>query len=369
MSPLMKDSNNNTHFFVNRVKAKSNEPLQKTIKIGHDPLIGEVIHSYRIESKLNEGGMGVVYLARHISIGKVVCIKVCKKSKKETCERFYKEAKILAKLDQPQSITAYDFGTFEGKPYIIMPYIKGVSLLQLMENKKSLDIKDIISTIIKAASALHTVHRSWIIHQDVKPSNLIIDQQGKVWIIDFGISIDQSELYLNKESQEIYTAGSPLYMAPEQILNKQVDQRTDIYSLGASLYHLIFREPPYKDSDHKTILKKHLRQGLKLPKSHRSCPLELKKVLIKMLAKNPEHRQKSMLEVIRDLKKVLKHIHKNSVNKKNNSYRFKKIVQQVYYSEYKKVNEEINHETQEIVIQYPKKASSTIEISTPYKRA
>lgn len=315
MSNNQSSENNQPKLSDTDIAAALSAGLDQTQAEEKDENIDRVLNAYRIELKLGEGGMGKVYLARHELIGKLACIKICKyRAGSNLYERFLREAKILARLDHPNLLTAFDFGEFEGGHYILMPYIKALSLSEIIKQNKQLSVEESVQMVIQAAKGLYAAHQAGVVHRDVKPGNLLVEAEGKVWVSDFGISFfsdDETNAFVTRTGE---TLGSPSYIAPEQIEDHKIDHRADIYALGATLYHLICNKPPYQADNPMVVLRKHLDEELVIPDSLKSCPSGLIQCIKKMLAKKPDHRQQTMLEVVNELEKAMGQTNKYSEN-------------------------------------------------------
>jgi serine/threonine protein kinase len=210
-------------------------------------MIGKTISNYKIQSVIGSGGMGKVYLARQLTIDREVAIKILDPSLSENFqfrERFINEANALAKLNHPNIVSIYDFVEFEGNYCIIMEYVNGATLDKIIENNDNIDISLSINIINQLLDGLSYAHKQSIVHRDIKPSNVIIDPDKRVKILDFGIAkMVLSNSNLTKTGTRM---GSICYMSPEQILGKELDLKTDIYSTGITFYELLSRQLPYE---------------------------------------------------------------------------------------------------------------------------
>lgn len=207
-----------------------------------------MIQNYEILDLISEGGMGKVFLAKHVSLDRKVAVKKLHSeltANFDFKQRFLNEAKILAKLSHPNIITIFDFIEEGNDFYIIMEYVKGETIDVLMKNINApLNYQRGISIFKKILSAFTYAHQSSIIHRDIKPSNIIIDTNDTPKVLDFGIAkILQSDHNLTKTGTKM---GSLYYMSPEQVMGKDVDHRTDIYSLGILLYEMLTNKLPYQ---------------------------------------------------------------------------------------------------------------------------
>ena len=208
---------------------------------------GFIIGSYEILSEVARGGMGTIYRAKHVDMDAVVAIKILKQdliAKPEVVKRFLKEGKLISKLDHPGIIKIYDVGQQGKLYYLIMEFVEGKNLQELVNEKGPLAPKLALDITRQAAAALDHAHQFGIVHRDIKPSNLILSDNRKVYVTDFGIArLLEEESSLTRTGTLI---GTPSHMSPEQCRGSTVDIRSDIYSLGATLYTLLSGRPPFQ---------------------------------------------------------------------------------------------------------------------------
>ncbi len=199
-----------------------------------------IIGSYRIVSRIGEGGMGEVYLAEHTKLERKVAVKVLDSSlstKSQFRERFLNEANVLAKLNHPNIVSIYDLVEHEGQYCIVMEYVEGLSLSEKLSRHGALSNEKVLDIILKVLSGLSYAHEKSVVHRDIKPSNIIIDEFGTVKVLDFGIA---KMLDANSNLTRTGTRmGSVNYMSPEQVLGKELDLKTDIYSFGVTMYEML----------------------------------------------------------------------------------------------------------------------------------
>lgn len=190
--------------------------------------------------------MGVVYLARDPNIERLVAVKVLRQDRigNETfVRRFVKEAKVIGRLSHPNTVTVHDIGEEHGEVFIAMEYIEGISLSDIIKEKR-LDVKDVVDFGIQIAETLEYAHHKGVVHRDIKPSNILVQPDGQIKITDFGIArIDDSNASIQTQAGE--TMGTPSYMSPEQVLGQTVDGRSDLFSLGVVLYELSTGKRPF----------------------------------------------------------------------------------------------------------------------------
>lgn len=206
----------------------------------------EQIGSYKILSKIGEGGMGVVYLAEHTKLDRRVAIKILDSSlstKAQFRQRFLNEANVLAKLNHPNIVSIYDLLEYEEQYCIVMEYVDGLSLSERIEKHGALDSEESTEIILKVLSGLAYAHDRSVVHRDIKPSNIIIGESGTVKVLDFGIAkMLDSNSNLTRTGTKM---GSISYMSPEQVLGKELDLKTDIYSLGVTLFEMLSGKLPF----------------------------------------------------------------------------------------------------------------------------
>ena len=235
-------------------------------------MFGLTVSHYRIVSKLGEGGMGVVYIAEDILLGRRVAIKTakCKPDDHAFRNRFLREARAVSAFSHPHIATIYDYGeTDDGQPYIVMELIEGRTLSDLMRSGK-LTFDETLTIIKQVAEALAEAHRHGIVHRDIKPSNIAITERGVVKVLDFGLAkqiniepidpFDPDQLQmLNTQTREGTIVGTPSYFSPEQALGLQVDARSDLFSLGSVLYECITGKQAFPGSSPVEISAKVIR--------------------------------------------------------------------------------------------------------------
>ncbi|MDF1754208.1 MAG: protein kinase [Verrucomicrobiales bacterium] len=270
------------------------------------PLIG----NYQIESQLGIGGMGTVYLARHVKLNKKVALKVLRYSscvdQGMAVARFEQEAQAIGRLDHPNIVRALDAGESNGVIYLSMELLDGVDLDNLIKSDAKLGINDSCEIIRQTANGLRFAHQEGMIHRDIKPSNLMLttNQQNEVCIkiLDLGLALMQDDQTGERLTSEGVTMGTFQYMAPEQALDtKSVDHRADIYSLGATFYRLIAGEPPFVgeryDTPAKILFALVNEPTPKLADLSPDAPAEVIDLVDRMLARRPEDRPQSFQDI------------------------------------------------------------------------
>ena len=249
------------------------------------------IGKYDVIDTIGKGGMGVVYRAKDPFLGRLVAIKmvinVDINDNADFLERFRQEAVSTASLPHPNIVTVYDFGEHQGHPYLVMEYLEGNSLEALLRAHRPMSLLDKISIIIEVCHGLGYAHQHGIIHRDIKPGNIMVLNDGAIKIVDFGIA-RLGDRGLTKTGQIV---GSLNYMPPEQIREKGIDTRADIYSTGVVLYQLLTYALPFEgDSTVSTLAKIISDEPPPFRQFGISCPPELEEITLKALAKNRDQR-------------------------------------------------------------------------------
>lgn len=264
----------------------------------------EKIGKYNIIEMLGKGAMGVVYKALDPDINREVAVKTIRfdlidGDDEEVMGRFMREAQAAGKLDHPNIATIYDVGREKDLTYIVMQYVKGQSLQQVIAKKKKFSPKEINDIIIPLCEALEYAHQHGIVHRDIKPANILIDLRGKPNVVDFGVArVETSTL-----TQSGTTVGTPSYMSPEQIMGKRVDNRADIFSLGVILYELAAGQRPFTGGNISTLMYKIVNEEPPhITKVEKSLPASYENIIEKALAKDPKNRFQSCLQFIAALK-------------------------------------------------------------------
>jgi serine/threonine protein kinase len=256
-----------------------------------DTLIGQTIGPYKITEKIGEGGMAVVYKGYQQSLNRFVAIKILRvelAQDEQFVARFRQEALAVAGLSHPNILHVYDAGTAFGMYYIVMAYVEGGSLRDLI-TQGALETDYAVSIAMQLADALDHAHRQGLVHRDVKPNNVLINRDGRPLLTDFGIAKALGE---SKGLTRTGTAiGTPEYMAPEQIQGQQVDGRTDIYALGIVLYEMLVGWAPFSSTTPVAALYKQVNEPPPpLRQANINVPSWLDAVVNKALAKRPQDR-------------------------------------------------------------------------------
>ncbi len=263
------------------------------------------IPGYEIFSKIGEGGLGVVFKARQVSMNRVVALKILHKrwlNDEEFKQRFLIEARLVGKLSHQNLIKVFDVGKYDWKYYFSMEYIEGENLDELIEREGPVDTIRAADVTIQVLRAIKYLSRYEIVHCDIKPSNILIMKDGVAKLGDFGFVKSNLEI---AETDEGSVLGTPDYISPEQAMgSKEVDFRSDIYSLGVTLYHMVAKKPPYEGSV-STVMRKHIKAELPSPRLHNpKVPEALCRILERMMAKEPKDRYPTCDELFEELELV-----------------------------------------------------------------
>lgn len=261
---------------------------------------GTVLGGYEIVEQIGMGGMATVYKAHHARLDRYVAIKVMHQTliqEENFHARFEREARIIARLDHPNIVSIYDFSEYEGNPYLVMKYVAGETLEDRLE-RQGLTLSEIARVLRPVAEALAYAHQQNVLHRDVKPSNIILAENGTVYLTDFGLArLAASGSSTMSQGTMI---GTPHYISPEQALGqKALDARTDVYSLGVVLYELVVGRVPYAGDTPFSIVHDHIYSPLPAPRTvNAAVSLAVEAVLVRALAKDPADRFQTTLDLI-----------------------------------------------------------------------
>jgi serine/threonine protein kinase len=287
-------------------------------KSAKDPLIGSRIREYEILDSIGKGGMGAVYRARHIYLDKQRAIKVVHRSLTESedfVNRFIREAKVLSELNHPNVVHLYDFGMLDDNTFfMVMELIQGETVIERIQRESRLSAEDSVRIVRESALGLSSAHKKGIIHRDISPDNLILvrDESGIeiTKVVDFGIAKPLHE-DTGRFTMTNFFIGKPEYSSPEQCGTlkdgENLDQRSDIYSLGVTFFQMLTGRLPFLASTPQGYLLKHANENPKTPSTylpHGEIPTGLDALVMKMLAKRREDRHRNLEKVIEELDSI-----------------------------------------------------------------
>lgn len=259
---------------------------------------------YEIISRIGSGGMADVYKAKDHKLNRMVAVKVLKpefREDKTFIRKFRTEAQAAAGLSHPNIVNVYDVGEDRGVYYIVMELVEGITLKDYIDRKGKLSVKEATSIAIQVSLGLEAAHNRNIVHRDVKPQNIIISTDGKVKLSDFGIAKATSS---NTISSNVM--GSVHYSSPEQVRGGYSDYKSDIYSLGITMYEMVTGRVPFDGDTTVAIAIKHLQEEIESPSKYTpNLPFALEQIILKCTQKSPDRRYNNMAELIDDLKHSL----------------------------------------------------------------
>jgi eukaryotic-like serine/threonine-protein kinase len=269
---------------------------------------GQKIPGFKIVSKLGAGAMATVYKAKQISLDRMVAIKVLPKkftSNKQFIERFYAEGRAAAQLNHPNIVQAYDVGKAGEYHYFVMEFVDGSSVYDEIVKRKRIPEPEALELSLQTAEALEHAHAKGLIHRDVKPKNIMIATGGVAKLADMGLARAISDKEA-AEAEQGKAFGTPYYISPEQIRGElQIGPPADIYSLGATLYHMVTGQVPFDGKNPSAVMHKHLKADL-VPPDHVYPKLSagLSEVIEMMMAKDPKDRYQNCKDLVNDLRAV-----------------------------------------------------------------
>ena len=267
---------------------------------------------YKLIKSLGEGGMADVYLAIDTIINREVAIKILRGelgSDPVTLLRFQREANAASKLNHPNVVQVYDVGTFEERHFIVMEYIRGRTLKQLIQLRGALHKEEAISIMKQLLSAIYEAHKQNIIHRDIKPQNVLVKDDGTVKITDFGIALAHNAVQLTQTDSVL---GSAHYLPPEITRGETATVQSDIYSLGIVFYELLCGSVPFNGENPVQIAMAHLREEIPSVKEfNSSLPQSIENIILKATAKNKKFRYESVEEMLKDVDTCLNEEHLN----------------------------------------------------------
>ena len=287
-----------------------------TLPGDEDRWIGRTVDKrYRVLSRLGVGGMGLVYKVEHIHLAKIAAMKVLHPEMARDAEavrRFRIEAQAVSRLDHPNIVQTFDFGQTDDALYLVMEYLKGEDLAAIVKRDGTLPFERAARLFVQVCSALNEAHESGVIHRDLKPENIMVVQRRDgtetAKVLDFGLAKLRERADSLGVTSGNQVIGTPYYMSPEQVRSEPLDLRTDVYSLGATLYRVLTGTPPFQAPTPMGVLTKHVTDPLELPRARApglDLPAVADAIVSRAMAKSPDDRYDSAAEVGRDLQAAL----------------------------------------------------------------
>jgi serine/threonine-protein kinase len=266
--------------------------------------LGSIVGDYRILGFLGRGGMGEVYRAQHMKLGRVVAIKILTGALQDATalERFRNEARIQSRLQHANIATLYDFMEVDGRPCIIMEYVDGLTLTELIARRGQLSVSEALDIFRSLVKAIAYVHECGIVHRDLKPNNIKVDSKGEAKLLDFGIARAELTPRLTASG---HIVGTIEYLAPEQLQTGCADRRSDIWALGALLYEMLTGRAPFAASTIGEICDRINRAAYE-PPSHLNPAIfpELEGLIARCLKRDPSARYRSADELLADVERL-----------------------------------------------------------------
>lgn len=261
---------------------------------------------YEIIKSIGEGGMANVYLANDTILERNVAVKVLRgdlSTDEKFIRRFKREALSVSNLSHPNIVEVYDVGEEDGNYYIVMEYIEGKTLKQLLQKRGALTLTEVIDIMTQLTDGLSHAHEAYIIHRDIKPQNIMIEDNGLVKITDFGIAMALNSTQLTQTNSVM---GSVHYLPPEQASGKSSTVKSDIYSLGILMYELLIGKVPFTGDTAVEIALKHMKEKVpSVRKQNPTIPQSVENIILKATAKNPKNRYDTVKEMYTDLQTAM----------------------------------------------------------------
>lgn len=308
-------------------------------------MLAQIANRYEIISLVGQGGMADVYKAKDVILNRIVAIKVLRSKLSDdpmTLVRFQREASAASRLSHPNVVDIYDVGEYENMHYIVMEYIRGRTLKELITQRGSLDVDEAIGIMKQLVSAVLHAHEHNIIHRDIKPQNVLVKDDGTIKITDFGIAVANDSVQLTFNNTVM---GSAHYLAPETTQGKEPNPQVDIYSLGIVFYELLTGQVPYKGKTPTEIAIKHLREPIPFVRDFNpAIPQSVENIVLKATAKHCEERYVSCKEMLYDLNHCLD---REYINMK----RLKLSTQEVSMVQYEKGHMKLVNDVKKTVVE------------------
>jgi len=281
----------------------------KFVEDEFDGLVGKIVDGrYKVLGRIGMGGMGVVYRVEHVRMGKVAAMKVLRRDlvdDAQAARRFIREVEVVSKLEHPNIVQTFDFGEWRGLLYLVMELVRGEDLAAVVKREGPLSLSRALPLFVQVCEALEEAHHLGVIHRDLKPDNIVVFRRREgehIKVLDFGLAKLRERPGVADVTGAGSLVGTPYYMAPEQVRSEAVDERTDIYALGATIYRVVTGTPAFTGDSPMAILTRHITDPVEPPSMRRpGLPLALDHLVLKAMAKDPANRfanAKEMREAI-----------------------------------------------------------------------
>ena len=261
---------------------------------------------YRLESKLGSGGMSTVYLALDEVLDRPVAVKLLHREisdEADQLERFRREARTAARLSHPNLVGVIDAGEDDGRPYIVFEYIEGRTLKRRLQEEGRLPVDEAVAYAIEIGRGLTAAHARRLVHRDVKPQNVLIDPDGRAKVTDFGIARSLEQKGMTATGRVL---GTTDYVSPEQAMGEDVDERSDVYSLGVVLYEMLTGDVPFRAETQVGVAMKHVNEPMPDVQAKRpEVSAAVASVVDRATTKDPRDRYDTVAEMVRDLEQTL----------------------------------------------------------------
>ncbi|MFW5829368.1 MAG: serine/threonine-protein kinase, partial [Planctomycetota bacterium] len=278
-----------------------------------DPLIGHRFGGFEITERIGHGGMGTVYKGQQVSLDREVAIKILNTQlvdNQEFIRRFQREAKSIARISHPNIVAVHDFGESDGHYYMVIEYVKGTNLSRMIAERLVLTPEEFIPILLQSLDGLEHVAKSGIVHRDIKPDNILIDENGIAKLADFGLA---KSMDANQQDTDLTAHGSamgtPAYMSPEQCMGRHLDIRSDIYALGVTAYLALTGEKPFTGQSSFEIMTKHREHVPPAPgQLNPQLPQVVSDTIMQMLAKEPRDRCQTIADMHEQWTKIAENL-------------------------------------------------------------
>ncbi len=286
---------------VKRLVTARTEAITATGEV-QDSIIGKMFSGVQVTQRIGRGGMAMVYKGLHVALNKPMAVKILSVSVKDPdmIQRFVTEARSVAKLEHPNIVQVYNVGQKFGYTFILMQYIEGHTVAEIMDRRKKIPPGQAIKIVREIAKGLGHAHKHGLVHRDVKPDNVFVTVDGEVKVGDFGLAVETRDV---RKTDTI--TGTPYYMPPEQWRGDHQDGRSDIYSLGVTFYYLVTGRRPFEGDGPIILMEQHMHDRPRPPSGHNpDIPTGVSAVIMKMIAKKREDRYQSAEDLLADLERV-----------------------------------------------------------------